>query len=132
MIDWHFSNRLNSLKSFITKDFRTTIIYLTSHFHLFIIFKTFQERQNERNCGTGSIPEVDKKKEFFVMNLHLIMLRIFWLLAIWRYFGKLGSKRNKMFHTRVFVIKHERHDNFPIQNYYIFYICKGQIRKFWF
>ena len=136
MIDWHFSNRPNSLKSFITKiqDFRTTIIYLTSHFHLFIIFKTFQERLYERNCGTGSTTEgyFRIKGPNFFMNLHLIILRIFWLLAIWRYFGKLGSKRNKMFHTRVFVIKHERHDNFPIQNYYIFYICKGQIRKFWF
>ena len=72
------------------------------------------------------------KEQIFVMNLHFKILRIFWLLAIWRYFGKFGSKRNKMFHTRVFVIKHERHDTIPIQNYYIFYICKGQIRKFWF
>ena len=73
------------------------------------------------------------KRPIFFLNLHLIifedLLTFSHLKILWKTWI---LKRNKMFHTRVFVIKHERHDNLKIQNYYIFYICKGQIRKFRF
>ena len=94
-------------------DFRTTIIYLYSHFHLFTNFrKKIIFKQFEHNCENGSRPEVVSNRPKRLAKLVAkLKLGTFRLLAIWRYFGKLGLQRNKMFHTRVFVIKHERHDS---------------------